>query len=115
MSLNDNLGVCAISPKDIDDLKKKYLLEKAHKIPKEIVKIFNDLIVENFRGSQAEVLQATAIERIVAVMKIPRTDVFEFGWLDVELLFEEAGWHVTYDKPAYNENYEPKWVFKKRP
>jgi hypothetical protein len=113
MSLNDNQFVKPINVNEIDQLKKEYLLRKAHEIPKEIIKIFNDLILEDFAGGSAKVSQPVVIERIVQVMKIPRNDIFSNGWLDVEPVFKEAGWKVSYNKPAYNESYDASWIFKK--
>lgn len=34
--------------------------------------------------------------------------------LDIENVYRKAGWKVTYDKPGYNESYEPYWDFSKR-
>jgi hypothetical protein len=114
MSLNDSLSFShAISPKDIDALRKEYLLKKAHQIPKEIIKVFNDMIVENYSGGTAVLTQAEVLERVVCAVKIPRADVFKNGWLDVEPVFKEAGWKVSYDQPAYNESYDASWIFKK--
>jgi hypothetical protein len=40
-----------------------------------------------------------------------RRDLFDNNWLDLEWTFEQVGWSVWYDKPAYNESYEPTWYF----
>jgi hypothetical protein len=37
--------------------------------------------------------------------------IFEKGLLDVETVYERAGWKVTYDKPAYNETYPATFRF----
>ena len=34
------------------------------------------------------------------------------GWLDIEPIYEQAGWQVKFDKPAYNESYKAFFVFK---
>lgn len=80
-------------------------------IPPEVIKIFNDLIVQNFKGKQARVTQEEAIVIIVQNLGIDRRTVFNENFLDVEDAFRAAGWKVTYDKPAYCESYEPYFIF----
>lgn len=43
---------------------------------------------------------------------LKRDDLFEKHYLDFESIFEESGWEIKYDKPAYNESYEAYWRFK---
>jgi len=43
-----------------------------------------------------------------------RDEVFDKGWLNIEPMYRAAGWKVVYDKPAYNESYEPTFTFTKR-
>lgn len=33
-------------------------------------------------------------------------------WLDIEDHYRKAGWKVTYDKPAYCENYDAYFKFE---
>lgn len=40
--------------------------------------------------------------------------IFAEKWLDVEEIFRQVGWSVSYDNPAYNESYEPSWTFTKK-
>jgi hypothetical protein len=98
---------------DVDTQKKLYNLQQANAIPKEIIKIFNDLILKDFSHNQATVRQEAVIKRIIEVLGGKREDIFEKHWLDIEPLFEEAGWTVTYDNPGYCEDYEASWLFEK--
>lgn len=41
-----------------------------------------------------------------------RAEVFTEKWLDFEDVFRGAGWAVVYDKPGYNETYEPTFEFR---
>ena len=34
--------------------------------------------------------------------------------MDFEDLYRKSGWSVSYDKPAYNENYDAFLIFNKR-
>lgn len=42
---------------------------------------------------------------------VTRDLVFERHWLDFEKHYQAAGWDVTYDRPAFNETYEPTFHF----
>ena len=111
MSTNEDIKPLNVN--EVGTQKKLYNLQKANKIPKEIIKIFNDLILEDFTGTHAKVMQEAVIKKIIEVLGAKREEIFANHWLDVEPLFEEAGWEVTYDKPAYCETYEPSWEFSK--
>ena len=79
-------------------------------IPEGIFEIVNDLIVKNLSGGRAVVLQEAIIKE--AVHKGFKRDlIFENHYLDIEKHYRKAGWKVEYDKPAYNEDYEPTFTF----
>ena len=86
--------------------------------PPQVVEAFNELIRELWDGHQAIILQSEAVTRIHNKTGWPRDHIYaksDIGrsMLDVEPLYREAGWIVEYDKPAYNEDYEPRFTFKK--
>lgn len=82
-------------------------------IPPEVLKAFNELIAENYRFGEARVPQKDVVRRIKEIMPRKVTDgtIVDSGGLDVEDIFRGAGWEVTYDRPAYFENYEAFFVF----
>lgn len=41
-----------------------------------------------------------------------KQEILGNGWLDFEVVYEEAGWDVVYDKPGYNESYGANFTFK---
>ena len=45
--------------------------------------------------------------------KITSQDVLDKDYLNIEEVFRAVGWVVIYDKPAYNESYEPTFEFRK--
>jgi hypothetical protein len=47
-------------------------------------------------------------------MGVSRQEVFDNQWLDIEDIYREAGWKVSYDKPAYNETYKAYFTFSRR-
>jgi hypothetical protein len=85
---------------------------KLGSIPPEVIEAFNELIQENFDGDSATVKQNKVVTRICEKLKVKRETVFEKGWLDIEELFQKAGWRVMFDKPAYNETYDAFFEFE---
>lgn len=75
-------------------------------IPDFVIEVFNQLIKEKWDGTQAIVLQVGAVSLILerACGQVQRSEVFDKGWLNVEGQYRRAGWSVTYEKPAFNEN-----------
>ena len=39
---------------------------------------------------------------------------FDYNWLNIEKIYEDAGWAVKYDKPAYNESYDAYFIFREK-
>ena len=95
-----------ISPNDV----KKF-------IPDFIIETVNKLIVEKWDGNKAIILQDDIMDIVSSNDaddgKPSRREIFDKGWLDFEPLYREKGWKVEYDKPAYNEFYKAKFIFKK--
>jgi hypothetical protein len=104
----------AIKPEDSDRLKKEAKLAKAKLIPERVIEIFNEAIIDNLSGKYSTIYQEGILNKICLDMAVKRQKVFDNGWLDVEPLYEAAGWNVTYDKPCYNESYDPSWKFSKK-
>lgn len=82
-------------------------------IPATVIDAFNELIVKNFTGSCAIIFQKDAIA-LIKKKGINEGELFENRWLDVEDVFRKSGWEVLYDKPGYNESYEPTFQFTAR-
>ena len=85
--------------------------KKHEAIPNEVIEVFNNLIEEKFNGEDAKVLQDDVILGILEKLNVDREEIFAKHWLDVETIFEEAGWQVKYDGPAFNESYAAYFVF----
>ena len=82
-------------------------------MPPQVITVFNNLIMKNFDGKQARVLQKDALKGICEAMSIDSNTAFKNKLLDVEDSFRDAGWIVLYDKPAYCETYDAYFIFKK--
>lgn len=97
-----------ITPHEIDSAKAKV-------IPPMVIEAFNDLIALNWDGQSAVVSQKEVVESILIRCgdSTPMTsqDVMDKGYLNIETLYENAGWEVKYDKPGFNESYTPTFTF----
>ena len=82
-----------------------------HAIPDSVFEAFNELIAKNFRFGSATVLQKDVVQLIVKKTEKTPTFIYANHWLDVERHYQEVGWIVDYDKPGFNESYEPKFTF----
>ena len=97
--------VAAITPRDIPEA-------KYGAMPDKVMRCWNTLIAVNFTNGRAVINQNTAIESLMSVMDVSeRQVVFDNKWLNIEEIYELAGWSVVYNKPAYNEDYEPTFTF----
>jgi hypothetical protein len=83
---------------------------KGELIPDEVFATFNALIAQNIMHGRATVKQGDVVTRLVDG-GLNRSEIYARHWLDVEDSYREAGWKVEYDKPGYNETYEPFFVF----
>lgn len=99
-----------ISPDEVDKFRQKNRVP----IPDEVYEAFNELIAEDWDGSEAAVSQTDVIASILA--KLPQAkkdDIYKNKWLDVEEAYEKQGWTVEYDKPGYCESGSAYFVFKR--
>lgn len=72
---------------------------KVHRIPPEVVETFNDLIVRSYLNGTCTILQETIVNEICKRMPgIKKGDIYSNKWLEVESLYSEYGWKVTYNK-----------------
>ncbi len=81
--------------------------------PDEVITAFNELIAKNFSQGEASFKQEDIVKLIVA-KGIKRNTIYPNHLLDVEELYRAQGWEVEYDKPGFNETYEPTFTFRKK-
>ena len=88
--------------------------KKINFIPEEVIKAFDELIVENWDGRSATIKQKDIVQRIMSKLSCEEDLIFKKHYLDVEELYGSVGWEVEYSKPAYcDDYYEPYFVFSK--
>lgn len=96
-------------PKKVKPIRPRDLVKgKKRTLPNAVLSSFNELITQEWNGSSATIKQ----DDVVALMVkkgLDREEIFDKGWLD-----GKAGWSVKYDKPGYNESYDPNFTFERR-
>ena len=86
---------------------------KERNIPPEVIECFNEAISKHWDGYRAFFYQSYIVVSIKVRLNVSGEYIFRNGYLDVEDLYRDAGWEVTYDKPAYDESYEAHFIFRK--
>lgn len=86
-------------------------------IPDFVIAAFNDLLSENYVSEEivTVIKQDDVISRILQYSKddeLTRETIFKKRWLDIEILYERNGWKVDYKKPAFDERFDPYFIFK---
>jgi hypothetical protein len=79
-------------------------------IPPEVLAIVNRILAEDVKSSRIIIKQKDIVQELVNG-GLDREEIFAKHWLDFEDIYRDAGWTVGYDKPAYNEDYEPYFEF----
>ena len=93
-----------IGPHEIAELKQQLM-------PAIVIETINALLAKKAgRGKYIVLTQTEIVEQLVK-NGLDRMQIFEDHYLDFEEVYERAGWKVTYDRPGYNESYEPTFTF----
>ena len=83
-------------------------LAKSRRFPEFVIAAFNDLLTDMVLKGESRITQEAAIKKIMNYNPaVHREEIFSNHWLDVEDFYRQAGWTVTFYKPAYNEFSTP--------
>lgn len=82
----------------------------ASPIPDLVFDVFNKYIAQG-AGIRSVTFKQDDVVNALEQHGFNRSEIFEKHWLDVEAIYEAAGWKVTYDKPGYNESYDATFTF----
>lgn len=96
-----------IRPSEVVNSKKDYL-------PDEVFEAFNELISKDFYKGAATVKQPEVAALIAKKLGITDAEVYKKHYLDVESVYEKAGWIVKYDRPGWNESGEAYFRFERK-
>ncbi len=92
--------------------------QKINVILPEIIQAVNELLLEEYNGQYSvNILQKDIVSRykkIAGENAISSDELYKKHQLDIEEVYRKAGWVVSYDKPAYNENYDAIFTFKSK-
>lgn len=88
--------------------------KKQSLIPPGVFTVVNRFIAENYdeNSCSSTVLQRELVSAICNELGVTSDEIYNKRWLDIEGIYRKAGWKVRYDKPGYNEDYDPFFVFK---
>lgn len=83
-------------------------------IPDFVIESFNEMITKNLSQGLARFTHNEVMALIVPKLSgnLTRESIYKNSCNDIAKLFREAGWKVDFDRPGYNESYEPFWVFR---
>lgn len=86
---------------------------KLAEIPDFVIQAVNNLLLRNHTKGAITILQKDVVTEILnlAEPKMTRDELFKSGYLNFEPIFRKNSWGVEYDKPAFNETYEAKFIF----
>lgn len=99
---------------------KKQDLPCYRQIDERVIEAFNNLIQQNWDGKRAVVYQKDVKIEIKHTFNIVNDDthaivisrLFQNKQFDVEPLYRQCGFKVTYDKPGYCEDYDAFFTFE---
>ena len=95
--------VAPITPQEIENSRRV-------EIPDAVIECFNAEIARNYSEGSSVVMRDRMEELIVRALPGQNFDV---DWLNIESLYDEAGWKVTYSRPLY-EDFEPFFAFTRK-
>lgn len=105
--------------------------KKATQIPSFVIEAFNIEIAKHYDNVSrtATVSQSAILEQIALQVELQfetpedtpvvitsnlKKQVYGNKWLNVEAMYEDAGWKVSYEKPGFNEIGDAYFTFKKK-
>jgi hypothetical protein len=87
-------------------------------LPSFVISAINKLLAEEFNHKkdiisiyQKDIINAIIGEAELVGEHITKDEIYDKKYLDFEETYEEYGWNVVYDSPAYCESYEPYFKF----
>jgi len=90
---------------------------KIESIPDAMFEAVNKLIAMKWNGSEAIFRKDELLEEYFRISKETddreaRDNIYNNHHMDFEEIYRMEGWDVYYDRPGYDESYEPTFTFK---
>lgn len=85
-------------------------------IPDVVIEAFNECITEKYNSvSKIAYVSVDDVIKAIGEKGIESKTVWDKNYLDVESIFEEAGWFVEYDQPCIGESaFDAYFTFKSK-
>ena len=95
----------------VQPLKPSQVEKKKHEtLPDAVIEAFNEMIASQWDGRRS----SFKLKQVRALIQSKLGDKkLEDSWLDVEPIYEKAGWKVKFDSPGWDESYDSFYVFTK--
>ena len=85
-------------------------------LPDKVIEVFNALIVDNDRDGMSSFKADLAVKAIAKALGTTTSEVYRMRYLDVESVYQEAGWKVKYDQPMQSEpDFDAYFEFRYKP
>lgn len=104
-----NTEIKPISPSDINIV---------NRIPSYVIQAVNELIKKYYIGKAFTINQDELIAKIIPLSlnestceTIDKKTIFDKGYLDIEAIYNQCGWHVVYEKPYGDESFDAYFKF----
>jgi hypothetical protein len=101
----------AISPQEA-------VLKHKQQVPSEVIEVWNQLIVTHLQVRKTNIESKFLLEelskKLQQKMNLNFEQLRDKGYLDLEYIFENQGWKVVFDKPAYCESYAANFTFSQK-
>lgn len=90
--------------------------ENRNGIPDLVFEVVNNLLLTKpWKNNRIIITQDEILNKLTGdeeCGRLSRQTILDKGWLDFEDIYRENGWKVTYDKPGYNDDYRPYFIFE---
>lgn len=82
-----------------------------HVIHPSMIRAVN-MLLSRFNGKSLTLKEKEIVTKFLELEPdISRDVIFDNHWLDFEGIYIRKGWKVSYDRPGYDENYDPYYIF----
>lgn len=83
-------------------------------VPDFIIAVFNGFLAERARNGHARIKQDDVIREVMKHSdeeNFARQDIFDRCWLDIEGIYEAAGWNVEFRQPSIGDSFDAYYEF----
>lgn len=90
---------------------KEVIEKRGIEIPDSVIEIVNTLIIENFNAYKKR--SKVYVDEIIERSSLSYKEFKDTGWINLEDVYEDAGWNVEYFSPDVCDVFSPYFEFTK--